>query len=459
MECCSSNSQPDLSISTPDQAQWFLALPEKARRQYFSKEEQAQLIERCEEALRNPQSAKLPVLSQPPTEVCERVLSESSQRPVEAVPDAADHKESLDTDTTSLHTLDTVDTEMAIFKLYSRRRPSEATKVTCVPPEATNPPPSQPQPPPPSSQHKPIRKPFHRALALTPIALPPPTLAPVPASVLSPTTIDAVALFAARAALTLAPAPSPVSSPATIRANILHAPSSPPQPDSVLLPSAELLRAKHTYDPKAQEQLRDDVATPPVVDEVVGSGLLPSELIAPPSSDIDRPSSSRKATPVLELEADDASFSSHGPPTPTAEQDHEHPGFAQQACYDSGIGLPVPMNAEAKGGDRHKTSSFANRVSNRDMKIRETLAHLGLCSSEEARLYSYQRTLTSGVEVAKADLLALERLPVCDDATGAHGAFAVHGGDEHQQHHQHHHHHHHHHGMSLRRAWKGMMRH
>ena len=86
----------------------------------------------------------------------------------------------------------------------------------------------------------------------------------------------------------------------------------------------------------------------------------------------------------------------------------------------------------------------AGSIVDRESTIRMTLTPSDLrIGTAEGEGYSHEPQYTAGA-AQKADLLALEPLSVCDDPTGAHGAFAVHD-DENLK--------------GLRRVWKTLKRH
>jgi hypothetical protein len=93
---------------------------------------------------------------------------------------------------------------------------------------------------------------------------------------------------------------------------------------------------------------------------------------------------------------------------------------ARQTSFDSSY------RTFSKGSSSSSTpiGRPSTSISNREMTIHMSLTRRDLRTPEE-ELYSTQRRETSGVEVETQDPLALQSLPVCDDPTGAHGAFAL----------------------------------
>ncbi|KAK0833394.1 hypothetical protein LTR57_022407, partial [Friedmanniomyces endolithicus] len=111
---------------------------------------------------------------------------------------------------------------------------------------------------------------------------------------------------------------------------------------------------------------------------------------------------------------EEASLEIDEPSTPTGNPSHHQRKVAQSASFDSGIVLPLQT------GERSRSSS---NISGRETTLRLTRPRPELRTSED-KLYSWQRTQTSGVAVANSDPLALEPLCISEDSTGAHGAFA-----------------------------------
>lgn len=379
--------RPDQTLLTEEQAVWYLTLPEKVRRQQFSKEEQTLLTEQCEKRLQDARQgspAELDELERSASIDC-NLSRASSQQSAHLTSD--DGQQVSDNESSSQDSLETVDAEMAIFKLYSRKRASVATAVKDVPPLPTVPP-----PPPPNARPK--RRSIHRALRLTPLALPPPTLAPLPA----------------------------MPSPSTMRNFKVAARLSRPYIDPIIVPpAAPSLQAASYRHPQARKHLRQYIASPENFDEAIEFGFPSPELPPPSSSGTDTSLPFLKDPSLHSNDGDDASIDTNSPSTPTVAPEDVHRRVAQSASFDSGIGLPLQINAMNCKTLQSRSSSS---TSNRDLTLHMTLTRPGLKATEE-KLYSYQRTQTSGVEVA-SDPLALEVLPFSDDPTGSQGAFAVH---------------------------------
>jgi len=106
-------------------------------------------------------------------------------------------------------------------------------------------------------------------------------------------------------------------------------------------------------------------------------------------------------------------------PSPTA---HHIDATISSVSSEAGIEMPdLHLDARPKTASSYSRSgsAFSNYSScHRSISSRE------LRTSEDM-LYAFQRRETSGVDVImEDDPLALESLPVCDDATGANGAFS-----------------------------------
>ena len=366
-----------------DQALWFLTLPDKVKRQHFSREEQILLTETCERSLADatPEVAE---------EVYQRRLTFDREDGSACVPrrrssetacevDGLQELDFFDTDTISLQSDDSVDTAMEILKLYVRRRRSTSTYRSSLPP-----------PPPPKDFviHQPKVKSLGRSFQLTPLPLPPPTLAPVP----------------------------PLPSPETLR-NLSQAASLRRQH------TEPLPEAKYYQDPNARKTLKE-YATPQKFDEALEFGFPSTEQVLSRSSGSDHSEHGRKTSLTHSVDGDKDSLSDTGPTTPTAIATKYEPTVTQSSSIDSGVGLPLQVSLRPKTADRSRSSSFNNR----EMTLRVTLTRPALREPDgrpESELYGWKRKQTSSVEVDKADPLALQPLNVSDDSTGAHGAFAV----------------------------------
>lgn len=373
---------------TEDEALWFLSLPEKVKRQQFSREEQTLLTERCESTLRSgsPESAE---------ELYRRRLTFSREEGSSCVPR---RRSSLPTSTIlgeetlaalaaaepkslrSAELEDDDDDGMNFFKSRSRRQSSATSRISIVPPPAS----------PAFVEFQPERKrTFRRSFSLKPLPLPPPTLAPVPAL------------------------PSPSSLQQLDRPNKLRRSKT----DSAFEHRELSADAKYILDPETRKALRN-FASPQMFDETVHFGFPSAE--PEPSFSLETPISdhARDYSLTFSSSEDEDSASAHSPATPT-----QHSGFTEPAMVrnlssadsDSAMPLQQIMSFGGKTPDYRRSPSFGQR----EPTLRMTLTRPDL-RAPESELYVWRKPGTN------EDPLALEALPVCDDPTGAHGAFAVH---------------------------------
>ncbi|KAK4545663.1 hypothetical protein LTR36_002616 [Oleoguttula mirabilis] len=377
----------------------------RSRKKYFSSVERLRIAQQYAAQKRKKQCrTQTWLFSSSSTDL----TSESASEPRPSTSNSTKRQQiKLQADASSVHTVEPIDTEMAILKLYSSRRVSMVPEVSSSPP----PPPTWSSLAPPIRSHDRLkRESFHRALSLTPLALPSPTLAPIP----------------------------PTPSPSTIKHFVVSARLSRPYIDSVPLSPEQRSEARYYQDPDARRQLRQYLASPQKFDEAIEFGFPSSCHVAPSSSGTDRSFPIQKTPSPGGYDIDDASIDSHGPPTPTEEPDGRHRPIVLSASPDSGIALPFQLNAADKA-DGNSTASFGG---SREMTLRMTLTRPELRMSEEPHGV-YRRTKCTTVKVPETDPLALETLSICDDHTGAHGAFAMQGSDQ---------------KKGLKRVWKSMRR-
>ncbi|TKA77176.1 hypothetical protein B0A55_04470 [Friedmanniomyces simplex] len=201
-------------------------------------------------------------------------------------------------------------------------------------------------------------------------------------------------------------------SPSPAQTAVVFARLSRPYTDPMLLPAAPLPEPTYYQDPEARKQLREYLGSQHRFDEALEFGF-PS----PESTPTDDSFPIQSITSSDSADEDDASLETDGPSTPTGFTPHEPRKTAPSASFDSGVAVLRPQPS-----DRSRSSSH---LSGREMTLRLTLTRPELrSSSEEDKLYSWQRTQTSGVAVADSDPLALAPLAISEDSTGAHGAFA-----------------------------------
>jgi len=370
---------------TENEALWFLSLPEKVKRQQFSREEQAVLTERCESKLRSgsPESAE---------ELYRRRLTISREEGSSCVPR---RRSSLPTSTVldeetlaalaaaepkSLRSVELEDDdEMAIFRSRSRRQ-SFATSLISLPP-----PPASPA----FVELKQERKrTFRRSFSLKPLPLPPPTLTPVPAL------------------------PSPSSIHHLDKPSKLRRSKTDPVFEHRELPAD----AKYILDPETRKALRN-FASPQMFDETIHFGFPSAEPDLPTLTETPGSDHIRDYSLTFSSSEDEDSTSAHSPVTPT-----HHGGFTEPAVVrnissaDSDPAMPLQqiMSFGGKTPDYRRSPSFGQR----EPTLRMTLTRPDLRAPEN-ELYGWQKPETN------EDPLALASLPVCDDPTGAHGAFAV----------------------------------
>jgi hypothetical protein len=388
------NIEQQAPVVTEEQAAWFLALPDKVKRQHFSKEEQTLLADRCESVLdkRSPKTS-----SESAQEFCIRRLDSQADkdrkernikhrrrssapvltRPLDdqvlATIAAADAPEAVE---------DGEGDKMAILNLYSRRHSVGTThEETAEPPVATK------------AQIRSFRKSF----ALRPLPLPAPVLAPLP----SP------GFFRAKDEL----------KPAKARRRPAEL-TFPP-----LKPSPE---AKHYKDPEMRRTLRA-MSSPELFDEALEYGFPPPprhgprklrSKFSPDTSDNDRSSS---LTSSSTAESKDLPFGA-SPSTPDGSID-----FLDAAKSNASLKPASPHHLHRRAhttGDvktHHRTTSSVNR----EMTLRMTLTRPILRAAETDANAMHKTPLQTSLMDPKHDPLALESISICDDPTGAQGAFAI----------------------------------
>ncbi|KAK0334879.1 hypothetical protein LTR91_018661 [Friedmanniomyces endolithicus] len=385
-------------IGQSNQSKWNLRLPGKARCQHSSNKEQTVLVEESRDAQvdsKSTESRTGPPSTRPP-------LPHGHSAPevrhiVSAgAPDASRRTTCPEEDVRPQTSCGTAETEMGIFKLYFRKTGRTSPPASDTAPVSREPPPPR-RLPQPTAAAKLKRKSIHRALALTPLVLPPPTLTPLPPMLSSSPSPP--------------PSPSPSSSPtpSPTRAAVLSARLSRPYTDPMLLPPEALSEPTYFHDSEPRRQLREYPGSQHRFDEAIEFGS--------PSPE---PQEGNEFIPIQSTVAfdstdeEEASLEIDEPSTPTGNPSHHQRKVAQSASFDSGIVLPLQT------GERSRSSS---NISGRETTLRLTRPRPELRTSED-KLYSWQRTQTSGVAVANSDPLALEPLCISEDSTGAHGAFA-----------------------------------
>ncbi|KAK0317038.1 hypothetical protein LTR82_011907 [Friedmanniomyces endolithicus] len=389
-------------IGQSNQLNWNLRLPGKARCQHSNNKEQTALVEESRDAQADSKSTESrtgPPSTRPP-------LPHGHSAPevrhiVSAgAPDSSRRTYCPEEDVRRQTSCGTAETEMGIFKLYFRKTGRTSPPASDTAPVSREPPPPR-RLPQPTAAAKLKRKSIHRALALTPLVLPPPTLTPLPPMPLpSPSPSSSTS-----------PSPSPSSSPtpSPTRAAVLSARLSRPYTDPMLLPEISSFEPTYFHDSEPRSQLREYPGSQHRFEEAIEYGSPSPE---PQERDEFIPIESTVA--FDSTDAEEASLEIDEPSTPTGNPSHHQRKVAQSASFDSGIVLPLQT------GERSRSSS---NISGRETTLRLTRPRPELRTSED-KLYSWQRTQTSGVTVANSDPLALEPLCISEDSTGAHGAFA-----------------------------------
>ncbi|CZT17067.1 uncharacterized protein RCC_02899 [Ramularia collo-cygni] len=209
------------------------------------------------------------------------------------------------------------------------------------------------------------------------------------------------------------PLPPPRLSPAV--------PSFPLPPTS--RPTEPSPETTYYKDTDARSKLREFLTSPAKFDEALEFGFPERGTTSPMSS----------VQPSLASELDELSITNtrddddededdylSGPRTPSVTTEGYNPGIVHHGSLDCGVISPYSFQ-QGKGSIRSMSPDFD---ASRSMTMRMSLTRSDLRRPED-RLYSMARMQASGVDISHADPLALDPLPVCDDHTGAKGAFAV----------------------------------
>ncbi|KAK0946538.1 hypothetical protein LTR29_002006 [Friedmanniomyces endolithicus] len=394
-------------IGQKNQFKWNLRLPEKVWCPHTSNKEQnlltgehqnAQVDSKFTKSEIRPSSARPPLPHGCSAPEVQHYVSVGA-------PDAS-NRATCQEDERPQTSCGTAETEMGILKLLFRKTGRTSPPANIIIPQTREPPPPRgPLESTPAANLK--RKSIYRALALTPLVLPPPTLTPLPPMPSpSPSTSSS-----------LSPSPSPSSSaspssspmPSPTRATVLSARLSRPYTDPMLLPVQSPPISSYFQELEPHRQLREYPDSQHRFDEAIEFGS--------PSPE---PQGRDEFIPIQSTESfdgtdeDDAPLETDEPSPPPGHPPHHERKVAQSASFDSGIVLPLQT------GERSRSSS---NISGRETAVRLTRPRPELRTSED-KLHSWQRTQTSGVAVANFDPLALEPLCISENSTGAHGAFA-----------------------------------
>lgn len=351
------------------QALRFLALPSKVKRSHFTKEELALLTESSERVLGwaalhvNRSNTNLD--GRESVDSSRYFSSDSSDDILEM------EKDWFETRTESLHSFEGLDAE-EVLNTDTRHREGSQSSVDSLPPRST---PLAIQRPA-SRFNRPTRR--RRASIFAPLPLPPPTLLPVVPPLPSPAE------------------PKPMEAGPTI---------------------------KYYKDTDARSKLREFLTSSAKFDEAVEFGF-PERRATSPIPSVDHSLQSEldelSVSHTRDDEDDDEDDYLSGPRTPSVVTDGSNPGLILHGSLDSGVSLPLRF-AHGKGSIRSLSPDFGV---GRSMTMKMTLTRSDLRGPED-KLYSMARMQASGVDLAEVDPLALDPLPVCDDHTGAQGAFAV----------------------------------
>jgi hypothetical protein len=400
------HSRPILEQQQPavseEQAAWFLALPDKVKRQHFSKEEQTLLADRCESVL----DRKSPKTSQESAqEFCRRRLDSHSEKertfkhrrrssaPVLSRALNADLIAEIAAADAPEVVGDGESDKMAILNLYTRRHSVSTTHENMPEPLVVT-----------KAQIKSFRKSF----ALRPLELPAPILAPCP----SPGFFKE--LDQRRAAK---PKRRPAKEP-------LHLPELSPE-------------AKHYKDPEARRALRA-MSSPELFDEALEYGfpLPPSNGLqntaklrsrfSANTSENDRSSSltSSSTADTKDLPYDDI------PSTPDGSAGFPETGVTMGAKASKASLKPTspPLHRRAHTTGDVPTHARTTSSVHREMTLHMTLTRPILRAAEtdvHALHVVHKGSLQPSLMEPLDDPLALERISICDDPTGAQGAFAI----------------------------------
>lgn len=402
-DAASQSAGLDVENLTEDQARWFVSLPDKVRKSRFSRKEQISIAVRCKRVLQH----SSPGLADEVLRRClyggqeaNGITSPNRKRgsSVTVATDILVEEGLLEADAFSKHSFDP-DTE--IYSLYSRPSSSDGENLTAIPlvPEL---PANDLWSIPRQTRSKSLSESTNPAL----IALDPAEIEAIPPVPPLPSEDE---LYSVRPrAFTAASSRSHLMGP-------------------VIDSEQETADAAHYQHPNVRRQLRQYL-TPSKFDEALEFGFaFENEQRAVSSSASNKPFPIRPAAPYFSEDdcADEDSNNSPeelSPRTPPSNSDIAQPSI-RKASFDSSFEIRPSLFTAMK---THKNRSPEGSLGNREMTIHMTLTRRDLRAPNED-VHSIQRPQTSGVDVERVDPLALDTLQVCDDPTGAHGAFAVPG--------------------------------
>ncbi|KAK3068705.1 hypothetical protein LTR53_013492 [Teratosphaeriaceae sp. CCFEE 6253] len=374
----------------PHRAAWFSKLPDKLRRQHVGREKGVLLTAACVRAGDKPQRDSP---SRPALLHGHNCRAEHPAASGHAAPSTGDPNGHREVETRSHSSRSTVNSGMGIFAFQY----GDSAPVT-GPAPPTRDPPARPT----ATDTRLKRKSTYRALSLTPLALPPPTLAPLP------------------------------DAPVLVRTTVNSARLSRPYTDPLLLSTTTFPQSPHHLNPEARNLLHESPASQPHFTETVESGHLSSASASPSSAGTEGSLPIQRASSPDDNNTDATSLPSAGtstPPPTLLSRPARKP--TQAASFDSGVALPLHSNAVTERG---RSPSPLSGLTRPPRATPPPLRQEGRASEGDG-LHSWQRTVMSGVAAAAAaavvdsDPLALEPLCITDDVTGAHGAFAGQGRD------------------------------
>lgn len=217
---------------------------------------------------------------------------------------------------------------------------------------------------------------------------------------------------------------APLRLPPLILSPVVHLLPSPTHPT----PTESGTETQYYKDTDARSKLREFLTSPAKFDEALEFGFPARRAVSPILSiePCSRPELDESSvTHTCDEDEDDDEDEDEddflsGPRTPSVMTEGYNPGIVHHGSLDSGIALPSNFS-RGTSSIRCLSPDFET---GRSMTLKMTLTRSDLRAPEE-KLYSMARMQASGVDIAEADPLALDPLPVCDDHTGAQGAFAV----------------------------------
>lgn len=370
-----SNPRSEADVNE-DQALRFLQLPDKVKRSRFTQEELVLLTESSERALGiaivSDDSASRRTTDDRDGSISSYLYQSSVSEELED-----SEKDWHDMDSESVMSSEPGAHELEILKLYARRRQgSVSSTYSSIAPSTAE------------SRLKSRRQSFarKRATSLAPIPLPPPTLLPAVHPLPTPSTLKSKG-----SVRSLTPLPSPVDS---------------------------TMETKYYKDNSARSKLREYLASPEKFDEVLEFGFRPdrsARSISAVNQDDDLQNHVESLS-ISNGKDDEDESSTKSPRTPAGPDSTFGAASNPDSSVDSGVALP--------GYSKVAIRSLSPVLDGREMTLRMTLTKPEL-RAPETELYAFQRREVSGVDVKTRDPLALDELTVCEDHSGAHGAFAV----------------------------------